>query len=134
VANHVIALDQGTTSTRAIIFDAQGRIVQSAQREHEQVFPRAGRVEHDATEIWANAAWALETVLTESGLSATDIAALGITNQRETAIVWDARTGEPIHNALVWQDTRTQPAIDRLAGEDGWYDRYADITALPLAT
>ncbi|MCX6501935.1 MAG: glycerol kinase GlpK [Microbacterium sp.] len=134
MANHVIALDQGTTSTRAIIFDAQGRIVQSAQREHEQVFPRAGRVEHDATEIWANAAWALETVLTESGLSATDIAALGITNQRETAIVWDARTGEPIHNALVWQDTRTQPAIDRLAGEDGWYDRYADITGLPLAT
>jgi glycerol kinase len=134
VADHVIALDQGTTSTRAIVFDAQGRIVQTVQREHAQIFPRAGRVEHDAVEIWTNSSWALEAVLTEAALSVDDIAALGITNQRETAIVWDKRTGEPIHNALVWQDTRTQPAIDRLAGEDGWYDRYADVTGLPLAT
>ena len=133
MADHVIALDQGTTSTRAILFDVHGRIVGTAQREHEQIFPRAGRVEHDAAEIWANAAWALETVVADAGLDASAIAALGITNQRETAIVWDARTGVPVHNALVWQDTRTQPALDRLAGEDGWYDRYADITGLPLA-
>jgi len=134
VADHVIALDQGTTSTRAIVFDADGRIVATAQREHEQIFPKPGRVEHDAAEIWANAAWALESVLDEAGLDTDRIAALGITNQRETAIVWDRRTGKPVHNALVWQDTRTQPAIDRLAGEHGWYDRYADTTGLPLAT
>jgi glycerol kinase len=133
VADHVIALDQGTTSTRAIVFDGQGSIVRTAQREHAQIFPRAGRVEHDAREIWANTAWALETVLVDAGLAAGDIAGVGITNQRETAIVWDKRTGEPVHNALVWQDTRTQPAIDRLAGEEGWYDRYADVTGLPLA-
>lgn len=134
MAEHVIALDQGTTSTRAIVFDAHGRIVSTAQREHEQIFPRAGQVEHDATEIWTNAVWALETVLSQAGLAAGDVAAVGITNQRETAIVWDRRTGLPVHNALVWQDTRTQPAIDRLAGEEGWYDRYADVTGLPLAT
>ncbi|MDQ1131351.1 glycerol kinase GlpK [Microbacterium sp. SORGH_AS_0888] len=134
MAEHVIALDQGTTSTRAIVFDARGRIVATAQREHEQIFPRAGRVEHDATEIWTNAVWALETVLSQARLAAADIAALGITNQRETAIVWDRRTGLPVHNALVWQDTRTQPAIDQLAGDDAWYDRYADVTGLPLAT
>ncbi|WP_159501148.1 glycerol kinase GlpK [Microbacterium sp. 18062] len=133
MAEHVIALDQGTTSTRAIVFDAGGRIVASAQREHEQIFPRAGRVEHDANEIWTNSVWVLETALAEAGLSVAQIAALGITNQRETAIVWDRRTGRPVHNAIVWQDTRTQPAIDRLAGEHADYDRFADETGLPLA-
>ncbi|MFT4210246.1 MAG: glycerol kinase GlpK [Microbacterium sp.] len=134
MADHLIALDQGTTSTRAIVFDSEGRIVASAQREHEQIFPRAGRVEHDATEIWTNTVWALENALESATLAATDIAGLGITNQRETVIVWDRRTGLPVHNALVWQDTRTQPAIDRLAGEHGDYARYAEITGLPLAT
>ncbi|MBZ4487033.1 glycerol kinase GlpK [Microbacterium sp. cx-55] len=134
MADHVIALDQGTTSTRAIVFDAAGRIVASAQREHAQIMPRAGWVEHDANEIWTNAVWVLETALAESGLGSDEIAALGITNQRETAIVWDRRTGEPVHNAIVWQDTRTQPAIDRLVDAHADYDRFADITGLPLAT
>ncbi|MDF2492661.1 MAG: glpK [Microbacterium sp.] len=134
MADHVIALDQGTTSTRAIVFDAAGRIVASAQREHEQILPRAGWVEHDANEIWTNSVWVLETALAESGLGTDRIAALGITNQRETAIVWDKRTGRPVHHAIVWQDTRTQPAIDRLVDGHADYDRYADVTGLPLAT
>jgi glycerol kinase len=134
VADHVIALDQGTTSTRAIVFDAAGRIVASAQREHQQILPRAGWVEHDANEIWTNSVWVLETALAEADLGTDRIAALGITNQRETAVVWDRRTGRPVHNAIVWQDTRTQPAIDRLVDEHANYDRFADITGLPLAT
>ncbi|QEW01556.1 glycerol kinase GlpK [Microbacterium caowuchunii] len=134
VAEHVIALDQGTTSTRAIVFDAGGRIVASAAREHAQIFPRAGWVEHDAAEIWTAAQDVLERALADSGLDASAIAALGITNQRETAVVWDRRTGRPVHNAIVWQDTRTQPAIDRLAGEHADYNRFADLTGLPLAT
>jgi len=133
VADHVIALDQGTTSTRAIVFDADGRVVASAQREHAQIFPRAGWVEHDANEIWTNCEWVLETALAEAGVATAAVAALGITNQRETAIVWDRRTGRPIHHAIVWQDTRTQPAIDRLVGEHADYNRFADTTGLPLA-
>jgi glycerol kinase len=133
VAEYVIALDQGTTSTRAIVFDADGRIVTSAQREHEQITPRAGWVEHDANEIWTNSVWVLETALSRAGLATGELAALGITNQRETAIVWDRRTGRPVHNAIVWQDTRTQPAIDRLVDEHADYNRFADVTGLPLA-
>lgn len=130
---HVIAIDQGTTSTRAIVFDASAQIVATAQREHEQIFPRAGRVEHDPAEIWANTQWVVAQALGDARLSAADIAAVGVTNQRETAIVWDRRTGRPIHNALVWQDTRTQPRIDRLAAAHG-ADAFADVTGLPLAT
>lgn len=133
MAEYVIALDQGTTSTRAIVFDADGRIVTSAQREHEQITPRAGWVEHDANEIWTNSVWVLETALSRAGLAPGELAALGITNQRETAIVWDRRTGRPVHNAIVWQDTRTQPAIDRLVDEHADYNRFADVTGLPLA-
>jgi len=133
VAEHVIAVDQGTTSTRAIVFDASARIVASAQREHEQIFPRAGRVEHDPVEIWTNTQWVLAHALSEANLTAADIAALGVTNQRETAIVWDKQTGQPIHNALVWQDTRTQPRIDRLIAERGVH-AFAEKTGLPLAT
>lgn len=132
MAEHVIALDQGTTSTRAIIFDAAGSIVGTAQREHRQIFPRAGRVEHDPAEIWANTREVLTEVVSASGLSATDIAALGVTNQRETVIVWDRRTGIPVHNAIVWQDTRTQPALDRLIAHHG-VDAFAQQTGLPLA-
>ncbi|WEK13744.1 MAG: glycerol kinase GlpK [Candidatus Microbacterium phytovorans] len=133
MSSHVIALDQGTTSTRAIVFDASGSPVASAQREHEQIFPRAGRVEHDASEIWTNVQWVLAQALDDAGLEASQIAALGITNQRETVVVWDRHTGEPVHNALVWQDTRTQPAVDRLISARG-VDAFADQTGLPLAT
>ncbi len=130
---HVIAVDQGTTSTRAIVFDAQARIVGSAQREHEQIFPRAGRVEHDPAEIWDNVQFVITQALSDAALVASDIAAVGVTNQRETVMVWDRRTGEPIHHALVWQDTRTQPRIDRLIAQRG-VDAFAEITGLPLAT
>ncbi|MFT3798387.1 glycerol kinase GlpK [Microbacterium sp.] len=132
MAEHVIALDQGTTSTRAIVFDRSGSIRGSAQREHQQIFPRAGRVEHDPVEIWTNTQWVLSRVLESARLAAGDIAAIGVTNQRETVIVWDQRTGRPVHNALVWQDTRTQPEIDRLIAERG-ADAFAEQTGLPLA-
>ncbi|MFT4281440.1 glycerol kinase GlpK [Microbacterium sp.] len=131
--SHVIAVDQGTTSTRAIVFDATGGIVGTAQREHEQIFPRAGRVEHDADEIWTNTEWVLARVMEDTALSRDDVAAIGVTNQRETAIVWDRRTGRPVHNALVWQDTRTQPMLDRMIAERG-VDAFTEQTGLPLAT
>jgi len=132
VGDHVIAIDQGTTSTRAIVFDARGELVATAQREHAQIFPRAGRVEHDAAEIWENTQWVLAEAVAGAGLAVDAIAAIGVTNQRETAVVWDRRTGAPIHNALVWQDTRTQPRIDALIAEHG-IDAYAEVTGLPLA-
>nr|BFF10564.1 hypothetical protein GCM10025699_18670 [Microbacterium flavescens] len=138
MADHVLAIDQGTTSTRAIVFDSAGAVVSVAQREHEQIFPRAGWVEHDPVEIWTNTEWVVASCLTRAAVAASDIAAVGVTNQRETAIVWDRRTGRPVHNALVWQDTRTQPRVDELAGSqdgsgDGTY-RFAETTGLPLAT
>ena len=129
----VIAIDQGTTSTRAILFDRDGAITASAQREHEQIFPRAGRVEHDPVEIWTNTQWVLQRALERAKRSAGDIAAIGITNQRETVIVWDKRTGRPVHNALVWQDTRTQPDIDAKIAADG-VRALAAQTGLPLAS
>jgi glycerol kinase len=133
VPDHVLALDQGTTSTRAIVFDAEGDIVAVAQLEHKQILPRAGWVEHDPIEIWTNTQWVISAALDEAQLSPADFAAVGITNQRETVIVWDRRTGRPVHNAIVWQDTRTQPLIDRLTSEGG-ADRFASSTGLPLAT
>lgn len=133
MAKHVIAIDQGTTSTRAIVFDARGTIVTSAQREHDQIFPKAGWVEHDPDEIWTNTAWVLESVLAQLGSKTADIAGIGITNQRETTVVWNRRNGRPIHNAIVWQDTRTQPGVDRLAAHGG-VDRFTATTGLPLAT
>jgi glycerol kinase len=135
VAAHVLAIDQGTTSTRAIVFDAAGRIVAAAQREHEQIFPRAGWVEHDPVEIWTNTRWVLARALSQAELDARDIAGIGITNQRETAVVWDRRTGRPVHNAIVWQDIRTQDRIDALAAADpAGVHRFAATTGLPLAT
>ena len=131
--DHVLAIDQGTTSTRAIVFDARGSIVASAQREHAQILPRAGWVEHDPVEIWTNTQWVIASTLSRAGLSASDIVGIGVTNQRETALVWDRRTGRPVANAVVWQDTRTQDRIDRLAAEGGT-DRFAAQTGLPLAT
>ncbi|QIG38366.1 glycerol kinase GlpK [Microbacterium sp. 4R-513] len=133
MADHVLAIDQGTTSTRAIVFDAQGAIVSVAQHEHAQILPRAGWVEHDPVEIWTNTEWVMSSALSRARLGAGDLVGIGVTNQRETAIVWDRRTGRPISNAIVWQDTRTQGRIDALAAEGG-SDRFAETTGLPLAT
>ncbi|WP_251453303.1 glycerol kinase GlpK [Microbacterium sp. Marseille-Q6648] len=131
---HVMAIDQGTTSTRAIVFDDHGVPRATAQREHEQIMPRAGWVEHDPVEIWTNTEWVVSAALDRADIAAADLAGIGVTNQRETAIVWDRTTGRPVHNALVWQDTRTQPRIDELAsGEQGTF-RFAARTGLPLAT
>ena len=131
---YVMAIDQGTTSSRAIIFDRSGQIVSTGQLEHEQIFPRAGWVEHDPKEIWANVRRAVAQALGDSpDLTHNDLAAVGITNQRETAVVWDKTTGEPVYNAIVWQDTRTQKIVEELAGDKG-LDRYKDVCGLPLAT
>ena len=111
---YILALDQGTTSSRAIVFDHQGAIAADAQQEFRQIFPKPGWVEHDATEIWATQASVAAGALAKAGLAATDIAAIGITNQRETTVVWDRKTGRPICNAIVWQDRRTAGACDRL--------------------
>ncbi|CAN5169795.1 glycerol kinase GlpK [soil metagenome] len=132
MAEYVLAIDQGTTSTRAILFDHSGSIVSVGQREHEQIFPRAGWVEHSPAEIWANTRTVVEAALGQAKATRADIAALGITNQRETAIVWDRGTGEPVCNAIVWQDTRTQPLVDEIA--DGDVRRFAHKTGLPLAS
>ncbi|MFW0796054.1 glycerol kinase GlpK [Gordonia sp. CPCC 205515] len=130
---YVAAIDQGTTSTRAMIFDRQGRVISSEQLEHRQIFPQAGWVEHDAAEIWRNTRRVVASALASADLDATVIEACGLTNQRETTLLWDRATGEPIHNAIVWQDTRTKALCDELAGEAG-VDRYRDRTGLPLST
>ncbi|WP_141846699.1 glycerol kinase GlpK [Humibacillus xanthopallidus] len=132
-SSHVVAIDQGTTSTRAMVFDRRGRVVAVDQLEHRQIFPRAGWVEHDALEIWQNTRAVVGGALGKANLNATHIAAVGITNQRETAVVWDRATGQPIHNAIVWQDTRTQAICDELAGDSG-PERFKSVTGLPLAT
>ncbi|MDQ0612980.1 glycerol kinase [Microbacterium sp. W4I4] len=133
MAEYVLSIDQGTTSSRAIIFDHAGAVVASGQKEHEQILPRAGWVEHDPAEIWQNVQEVIGLALTRAHLTRHDIAAVGITNQRETAVVWDRATGEPVYNAIVWQDTRTQEIVDRLAA-DGGIDRFAEFVGLPLAT
>ncbi|NYI71173.1 glycerol kinase [Naumannella cuiyingiana] len=133
MADYVIAIDQGTTSSRAIVFDSAGSIVSSGQKEHEQILPRAGWVEHDPNEIWANTREVIGQALSRANLTRHDIAAVGITNQRETAVVWDKNTGEPVYNAIVWQDTRTQKIVDELAA-DGGVERFKDTVGLPLAT
>ncbi len=136
MADYVIAIDQGTTSTRAIVFDRQGLPVATGQKEHRQHLPKPGWVEHDALEIWHNVQEVVGTALGKADLTRHDIAAVGITNQRETTVVWDKRTGRPVHHAIVWQDTRTQPLIDRLAAEGGELGvrRFAAETGLPLAS
>jgi len=103
------AIDQGTTSTRCMVFDRQGRMVSIAQREHRRHFPRPGWVEHDAAEIWSIVKRILPQALSRAGIGAEQIVALGVTNQRETTVVWDPRTGQPVAKAIVWQDTRTGP-------------------------
>lgn len=109
----VAAIDQGTTGTRCIIFDRHGRPLTTAYEEHEQIYPQPGWVEHDAQEIWEKTAHVTRAALAQAGIAPKDLAALGITNQRETAVVWDAETGRPLAKAIVWQDTRTRPLCHR---------------------
>ena len=126
---YIMALDQGTTSSRAILFDDSQNIVELAQREISQIYPREGWVEHDAMEIWSTQYSVMMEVLAKSGVDAHDIAAIGITNQRETAVVWDKESGRPIPNALVWQCRRTAPAVDKLIA-DGLSDMIREKTGL----
>ncbi|SMO61258.1 glycerol kinase GlpK [Propioniciclava tarda] len=129
----ILAIDQGTTSTRAIVFDHAGRPVATGQKEHAQIFPRAGWVEHDPLEIWANTREVVGEALAKADINRHALAAVGITNQRETAVVWDAATGVPVYNAIVWQDTRTHQLVADLGGADG-PDKYKARVGLPLAT
>ncbi len=133
MADYVLAIDQGTTSSRAIVFNHSGEIVSSGQLEHDQIFPRAGWVEHNPEQIWNNVREAVGLALTRANVTYTDIAAVGITNQRETAVVWNRKTGKPVYNAIVWQDTRTQKIVDDLGGDAG-PEKYKAIVGLPLAT
>jgi len=133
VAQYAAALDQGTTSSRAMIFNHEGRVVSVSQKEHEQIYPKPGWVEHDPQEIWARSQEVLDEALEQAGASRDDVAGLGITNQRETTVVWDRNTGEPVHNALVWQDTRTDKIVDELSA-DGGQARFQEKVGLPLAT
>ncbi len=130
---YVGAIDQGTTSTRVAIVDHDGRFVGMAQKEHEQLMPQPGWVEHDANEIWRNTEEVVATALETAGITAAELAAVGLTNQRETTLVWDAATGEPLAPAIVWQDTRTDELCRQLAGDEG-ADRFRAKTGLPLAT
>ncbi|WP_067818553.1 glycerol kinase GlpK [Nocardia inohanensis] len=130
---YVAAIDQGTTSSRCIVFDQSGRVVGVAQREHEQLFPQPGWVEHDAETIWRNTESVISEALENCGIGAGDIAAVGVTNQRETTVVWERSTGKPIYNAIVWQDTRTAALTEELGGSEG-PTKYADRTGLPLST
>ncbi len=133
MAKYVGAIDQGTTSTRFILFDKDGRIAAVDQREHEQINPRAGWVEHDASEIWTRTREVIGGALAKAGVEAGELAAIGITNQRESTVVWDRESGAPIHNAIVWQDTRTDQLVRELAGEQG-VDRLRERVGLPLST
>ena len=130
---HIASIDQGTTSTRFMIFDHSGTVVAVDQKEHKQIYPKPGWVEHDPLEIWARTQEVIVGALKKSGVDATEIAAIGITNQRETTVVWDKLTGEPIGNAIVWQDTRTDEICNALAASGG-QDRLRAKTGLPLAT
>src|SRR5665213_1047272 len=130
---YVAAIDQGTTSSRCIVFDEKGDIAAVEQKEHRQIFPRPGWVEHDAEEIWANVSEVVVAALAKLSITASDLAAVGITNQRETTLLWDKASGRPIHNAIVWQDTRTDRLVRDLGGAVG-QDRFRDLCGLPLAT
>jgi len=130
---YVAAIDQGTTSTRFMIFDHGGNVIAVDQKEHLQIYPKPGWVEHDPLEIWERTLAVIQGVLAKGNISAQEIAAIGITNQRETTVVWDKNTGKPIHNAIVWQDTRTDIIISKFA-KSGGQDRFRKKTGLPLAT
>lgn len=129
----VAALDQGTTSTRCLLVNHGGEVVASHQIEHAQIYPKPGWVEHDPGEIWRKTQSVVRLALEKAGATAADVAAVGITNQRETTVVWDRNTGEPLHPAIVWQDMRTDKICRQLA-EEGGQDRFRAQTGLPLAT
>lgn len=130
---YIAAIDQGTASSRCLLFDEQGRIVSVAQKEHHQIFPKPGWVEHDPVEIWNNVLEVVREALSKAQLTVADIVAVGIANQRETTLVWDRETGEPVQNAINWQDIRTDHLIHELASGDG-QDRFRELCGLPLAT
>ena len=133
MTKYVGALDQGTTSTRFMIFDHAGAVVAIDQKEHEQIYPKPGWVEHDANEIWTRCQEVIKGALAKAGITAADLAAVGITNQRETTLVWNKKTGQPVFNAIVWQDTRTDLLVNEFA-KDGGQDRFRAKVGLPLAT
>ena len=131
--SYILALDQGTTSSRAILYDRAGKIVKVAQKEFTQIYPKAGWVEHDPMEIWGSTEAVIAGALAKTGIELTDLAAVGITNQRETTVVWEKATGKPVYNAIVWQDTRTDAICNELA-KNGGQDRFRAKVGLPLAT
>jgi len=131
MAEYAAAVDQGTTSTRFMVFDHGGQVVSIDQKEHEQIYPKPGWVEHDPTEIWQRTQEVIQAGLDK--VQASDIAAVGVTNQRETTVVWDRSSGEPVYNAVVWQDTRTDEICNQLSS-DGGQDRFREKTGLPIAT
>ena len=133
MSKYVAAIDQGTTSTRCIIFDHGGNVIAVDQREHQQIYPKPGWVEHDGLEIWERTQEVMKGALANANCSVADIASIGVTNQRETTLVWDRVTGKPIYNAIVWQDTRTDAICNELA-KNGGQDRLRSKTGLPLAT
>ena len=130
---YIAALDQGTTSTRCIIFNNNGTLITSSQKEHQQIYPKPGWVEHDPAEIWLNSLEVIQIALQDAGIELTNLAGLGITNQRETTVAWSKSTGEAVYNAIVWQDTRTDQICQKLAGDQG-QDRFRDRVGLPLST
>ena len=127
-------IDQGTTSTRFLVFDRGGRIITSAQKEHEQIYPQAGWVEHDPDEIWQRTREVIAEAMEQRGLRPEDLAAIGITNQRETTLLWNRKTGRPVGNAIVWQDTRVADYIPEYSRARAGQDRFRAKTGLPLAT
>ena len=133
MADYAGAIDQGTTSTRFMIFDKGGNVVSISQKEHEQIYPKPGWVEHDPAEVWARTSEVVAESLKSAGLDKGDLSGIGITNQRETSVVWDRNTGEAVHNAIVWQDTRTDQICNKLSA-DGGQDRFRAKTGLPIAT
>lgn len=133
MASYLGAIDQGTTSSRFIVFDRSGRIVSTAQKEHEQIYPKPGWVEHDPEEIRRRTEDVIQEAMEARGLRPSDLAAIGITNQRETTVVWHRKSGKPVYNAIVWQDTRVAPTVAEFAANGG-QDRYRARTGLPLAT
>jgi glycerol kinase len=133
MSKYVAAIDQGTTSTRCMIFDHSGSVIAVDQREHEQIFPKPGWVEHNPDEIWQRAQSVIVAALEKASISRTDLAAVGITNQRETTVVWNRKTGQPVYNAIVWQDTRTDKICNELMKEGG-QNRFRPQTGLPIAT
>ena len=133
MADHIGAIDQGTTSTRFIVFDRRGRVVSIAQKEHQQIYPKPGWVEHDPEEIWQRTRDVMAEAMSKGKLGPRDLAAIGITNQRETTVVWSRKTGKPVSNALVWQDTRVASDVSEFA-KSGGQDRFRTKTGLPLTT